>query len=87
MTIPLKDAPGGASLIASLTEAVKDLALLYAATPDMRAQASLKAYINRIEPELAAAVGPGNARVILDTFAATVMSEKHRHEAQGASRA
>jgi hypothetical protein len=83
----LKDAPGGVKLIESLTKAIRDLALLYACTDDNKAQASLKAYVERIEPELAAAVGAGPARIILDAFVSAVMGEKHKIEARGASRA
>jgi hypothetical protein len=83
----LGEAPGGAVLIESLINAIKDFSLLYAATPDDRARPHLESYIGSIEPSIIEAVGAGNARVILDTFAATVMGEKHKHEAQGVSRA
>jgi hypothetical protein len=83
----LGDAPGGAQLIEDLTRAIKDLSLLYAHTPDERAQASLKAYVERIEPQLVADVGAGPARVILEAFASAVMTEKHKIESGGASRA
>jgi hypothetical protein len=83
----LKDAPGGQSLIAALTGAVRDLALLYAATHDDRAQASLKTYIDRIGPELVTAIGAGAAKSILEAFASVVMTEKHKIESGGISRA
>jgi hypothetical protein len=88
MTIMLTDAPGGRYLIAALTEAAKDLSLIYANSPDDRAQASLRAYLERIRPELVGAVGTGPAtQIILDGFASAVMSEKRRMEAEGVSRA
>jgi hypothetical protein len=87
MSIMLKDAPGGPQLIESLTKAIKDLSLLYAFTDDDKAQASLKAYVETIEPQLIAGVGAGPAMVILDAFASAVMGEKHKIEVNGASRA
>lgn len=87
MTVMLKDAPGGAALIESLTEAIKDLSLLYAGTPDERAKASLKSYVAGIESELIAGVGAGPAKIMLEAFAAAVMGEKHRVESDGTSRA
>jgi hypothetical protein len=83
----LKDAPGGAALIESLTEAIVDLSLLYAGTDDGKAQASLQAYIERIDSELVAGVGAGPAKVILEAFASAVMVEKHKIEARGMARA
>ena len=83
----LGEAPGGAPLIKSLTEAIADLSLLYAGTDDNKAQASLKSYVDSIEPEHVAAVGALPARVILEAFASAVMGEKHKIEAGGASRA
>lgn len=87
MSIMLKDAPGGPSLIDSLTTAINDLSLLYASTPDDRAQDSLKEFIERVEAELITGVGAGPARTILEAFASAVMGEKHKIEAAGASRA
>jgi hypothetical protein len=83
----LNDAPGGARLIESLTKAIADLSLLYAGTNDHAARASLDGYVESIEPELVAGVGAGPARIILEAFASAVMGEKHKIEAQGASRA
>jgi hypothetical protein len=83
----LADAPGGPELIQSLTKAIRDLSLLYAFTDDDKAEESLKSYVESIEPDLAAGVGAGPARIILDAFAATVMTEKHKIETNGASRA
>jgi hypothetical protein len=87
MTIKLKDAPGGAELISSLADAIKDLSLLYAGTPDHRAVGSLSAYIEEIRPDLVEAVGSGLAARILGTFTNAVMGRKHQIEAGGASRA
>jgi hypothetical protein len=83
----LRNAPGGANLIESLTQAIKDLSLLYANTPDDKAQASLKAYVDNIQPELTEAVGAGTAAKILEAFRSAVMTEKHKIESGGASRA
>lgn len=83
----LGEAPGGAKLIESHTQAIKDLSLLYANTPDDKAQASLKACIDKIQAELSEAVGAGTAAKILEAFASAVMGEKHKIEALGASRA
>jgi hypothetical protein len=60
-----EDAPGGAQLIKSLTEAVKKLSLLYAYTPDEEAKAHLQTYIDKIQPELTEAVGAGTAAKLL----------------------
>ena len=87
MKVMLKDAPGGAGLIESLTNAVKDLSLLYAHSPDDIARASLEAYIDKVKPELSEAVGAGTAANILEAFASAVMGRKHEIEAGGASRA
>jgi len=86
-TIKLGDAPGGAKLIASLAEAIRDLSLLYAGTPDHRAVGSLSAYIEAIRPDLVEAVGAGRAAIMLQTFATAVMGRKHEIEAGGGSRA
>jgi hypothetical protein len=83
----LGDAPGGAQLIQSLTDAVKKLALLYADTPDENAKAHLQTYIDKIKPELTEAVGAGTAAQLLAGFASAVMGLKHEIEAGGASRA
>ena len=83
----LGDAPGGAQLIESLTDAVKTLSLAYAGTPDEEAKAHLQTYIDKIQPELMEAVGAGTAAKILEAFASAVMGRKHEIEAGGASRA
>jgi hypothetical protein len=83
----LGDAPGGADLIEAMLEAIRNLSLAYAGTPDARASASLKSYINRVRPTLTEAVGPCTAERLLDTFRAAVMGRKHEIEAGGASRA
>jgi hypothetical protein len=83
----LGDAPGGAHLIQSLTEAVKTLSLVYAGTPDEEAKAHLQTYIDKIQPELTEAVGAGTAVKILDAFASAVMGRKREIEVGGASRA
>jgi len=87
MTVQLKDVPGGPALIARLTQAMKGLSLLYAGTPDEKAQASLKEYVDAIRPDLVASVGANNANKMLEAFTSAVMGEKHRIEAAGASRA
>jgi hypothetical protein len=40
-----------------------------------------------IEPGIIEAVGDGPAKIMLEAFASVVMSEKHKIESQGASRA
>ena len=70
-----------------LISAVKELTLLYASTPDDRAQASLQAYVAKIMPELTEAIGADLAAKTLEVFVGAVMDEKHRIEAAGASRA
>ena len=87
MTVMLKDAPGGAELIESLISAIRDLSLLYAATPGGKAQASLQEYVARIMPNLTDAVGARTAAKIISTLACTVLAEKRRLEAGGTSRA
>jgi hypothetical protein len=87
MTVLLKDTPGGAQLIADLTEAIEKLALLYSGTPDDAAREHLQSYIDRIEPSIFAAVGADTAAKMLDVFRRAVMGEKHRIESSGASRA
>jgi hypothetical protein len=83
----LGDAPGGAQLIQSLTDAVKKLALLYAGTPDEKAKAHLQTYVDKIQSELTEAVGAGTAAKLLEGFASAVMGLKLEIEAGGASRA
>jgi hypothetical protein len=83
----LGNAPGGKELIESLAKAIKDLALLYANTPDDRAQESLDGYVDRISPELIEAVGAGNAAKMLEAFRSAVLTEKHKIESAGTSRA
>ena len=82
----LKDAPGGAQLIETLTEAVKTLSLAYAGTPDDRAGPHLEGYLNSIEPCIIEAVGAAKAQVLLEVFRLAVMGRKHEIEAQGTSR-
>jgi hypothetical protein len=82
----LGDAPGGAELIASLTEAIEQLALLFAFTPDDKAEAALMAYCDRLEPEFTEAVGAETAAKMLDVLASAVMTEKHAIERGIASR-
>lgn len=79
--------PAGADLIASLTQAARDLSLLYAGTPDDRAEASLQHYVAAIRPDLTEAVGASMASVILRAFSSAVMNQKRRLEAGSASRA
>jgi len=83
----LEDMPCGLRLVESLTQAIKDLSLLFANAPDEQAQASLTAYLDRIEPALVESVGAENAEKIREAFASTVMTEKRKIEAAGASRA
>jgi hypothetical protein len=85
--ILLKDAPGGVGFIKSLENAAKDLSLLYACTPDSKAQASLDEYLKRIEPGLIEAVGAGPAKIICAGFRSAVMAEKRKIEACESSRA
>jgi hypothetical protein len=87
MMTTLGEAPGGPQLIKSLIEAVKTLALLYAGTPDENAKAHLETYVDKIQPELAEAVGAGTAAKLLEGFTSAVLGTKHEIEAQGASRA
>jgi hypothetical protein len=87
MTVMLKDAPGGAQLIDSLTEAIKTLSLLYAGTPDDKASEHLQSYLDRIEPGIIGTIGPVSTAKMLDIFRRTVLSEKRRLESGGASRA
>lgn len=83
----LGELPAGVDLIASLTEAGRSLSLLYANTPDARAEASLHRYTATIRPDLAETVGERMANLMIDAFAKTVMAQKHRIERAGASRA
>jgi hypothetical protein len=76
----LKDAPGGAKLIESLTDAVKKLSLLYAGTPDDQARSSLEAYIGRIEAAIIEAVGARKAPTLLNAFRGAVMTRKQEIE-------
>jgi hypothetical protein len=87
MTTLLGDAPGGAALIDSLTDAVRTLALLYANTPDARALPHLQSYIDAIEPSLVEAVGPDKAQVILNALRRAVMGYKHELESKGGGNA
>jgi hypothetical protein len=72
----LKDAPGGTKLIRSLIEAIKDLSLLYAGTPDERAQPHLESYLSAIGPVIIEAVGAAKAPIILDGLRRAVMTRK-----------
>jgi hypothetical protein len=83
----LGDAPGGAGLIASLADAIKNLSLLYAGTPDHRAIGSLSAYIEAIRPGIVEAIGAGPAAKMLLTFSHAVMERKRKLESCGVSRA
>ena len=69
-----------AGLAASMMEAIKNLSLLYAGTPDDKASASLRSYIDKVRPSLREAVGAGAAEDILETFASAVMGRKHEIE-------
>ncbi|HLZ03428.1 MAG TPA: hypothetical protein VKR55_14915 [Bradyrhizobium sp.] len=83
----LGSAPGGAQFIDSLVEAIKTLALLYASTPDARALPHLEQYAAMIQPAVSEAIGAGSAARLLNAFRSAVMTEKHRIESSGASRA
>lgn len=83
----LRDVPGGPDLIISLTQAVADLSLLYAGSPDERAEASLQRYAATILPDLVEAVGPRVAVLMICNFTRTVMVQKHQIEAAGVFRA
>jgi hypothetical protein len=83
----LGEAPGGAKFIASLIEAIKNFALLYAATDDERARLHLETYISAIEPGIVEAVGAAKAPIILDGVRRAVFTRKREIEAAGASRA
>ncbi len=84
--IALKDAPGGAALIEAMLEAIKNLSLLYAHTPDDKASASLQGYIEKVRPALRQAVGAGTAEKMLEVFRGAVMGRKHEIEGGGGSR-
>jgi hypothetical protein len=86
MTVMLKDAPGGAELIGSLTNAIETLALLYSGTSDDAAREHLQTYITRIEPGIVEAVGSDTAAKMLDIFRRAVIGEKHAIERGIASR-
>jgi hypothetical protein len=84
----LKDLPPRVRFfVESLIEATKALALLYAATPDAAAEESLKAYIDRIRPDIVDALGASTATKLLEIFSKVVLSEKRRLESVGISRA
>ena len=85
--VKLADAPGGPELIASLAQVIRDLSLGYAGTPDDRAEASLQRYVASVMPDLSKAVGASTAAEMVRAFTRTVMTEKRRIEAGGASRA
>jgi hypothetical protein len=87
MMTTLGDAPGGAQFIESLISAVRTFALLYANTPDARALPHLQDYVASIEPAVAEAIGAGQAAKVLEAFRGVVMTEKHKRESGGASRA
>jgi hypothetical protein len=77
----LQDAPGGAEFIECLTDAVQRLALLYANTPNDRAEVSLDSYIARIEPAISEAVGARKAPILLAAFRRAVITRKSEIEA------
>jgi hypothetical protein len=83
----LGEAPGGPVLIASLMEAIKNFALLYAGTPNDRARPHLESYLGSIEPGIIEAVGASNAPILLDGMRRAVMTRKRELEAAGGSRA
>jgi hypothetical protein len=87
MTVLLKDAPGGAQLIETLAGAARILALLYPNTADAPALRHLASYIAAIEPTLAEELGADLAAKMMAAFHSAVMTEKHRIESGGASRA
>ncbi len=86
MTV-LADAPGGAAFIASIADAAKSLALVYAGTSDVPARAHLDGYLSIIEPTLTDAVGARSAAKIIDAMRAAVIGHKHELESRGSSRA
>jgi hypothetical protein len=81
----LGEAPGGPQLIESLTNAIKDLSLLYAGTPDDRARPHLESYLNSIETGIVDAVGASKAPTILDGMRRAVMTRKWEIEAGSGS--
>jgi hypothetical protein len=81
--IKLADAPGGARLIEVLSVAVRDLSLLYAGTPDDRAQVHLHKFCAWLEVNLATAVGTATATEVARKFRETVIGRKHEIEAAG----
>jgi hypothetical protein len=83
----IKDAPGGREFIEALTKAIKDLSLVYAGTPDEKARTHLETYIASIEPSIIEAVGADAAATFIEAFRDAVMTEKHKIETSGASRA
>jgi hypothetical protein len=82
--ITLGNAPGGAVLIEELTKAVADMGLVYAGTPDERAELSLQDFATRIESTLVDAVGATAATKILEAFCAAVRGRKREIESKGA---
>jgi hypothetical protein len=82
MTI-LQDAPGGAAFIASIVDAAKSFALLYAGTSDDQSIPHLESFIASIEPIIVDAVGAGPAAKILEAMRATIMTHKHELERGG----
>jgi len=82
----LGEAPGGAQFIESLTGVVKQLGLLYAHTPDERAQSSLDGYIERIGDAIVEAVGAKTAPKLLEALRCAVMSRKKEIENSPTSR-
>jgi hypothetical protein len=85
--VKIIEAPGGRGFVDALIEAICDLALLYAGTPDECAAPHLESYIKAIRPTVIDSVGARTAETILDTFRAAVIGEKHLIEASGSSRA
>jgi hypothetical protein len=79
----LKDAPGGPEFVQNIMDAVQDLALLYAHTPDECARPHLEGYIDRIKPGIIEAVGADNAPKLLNAIRCATMTHKHTIEAGG----
>jgi hypothetical protein len=52
--------------LGALVSAIENFSLLYAGTPDSRAERHLEGFLTSIEPGITEALGASNATVILD---------------------
>ena len=75
------------NFVSSLTNAARDLSLLYVGTPDDRAREHLQGFLDRIEPRMAEEVGADLAKRIVEALRTAVLSRKSEIEKSGSSRA